>query len=140
LSNLGGDYNLDGGGGAVGGGIYDRPDAPAPGTVKTSFSQQTFLTGLFSATAFPAPAVGTNGNLGRNTFRGPHQVTGDVAVMRAISITEGKQLQFRFEAFNVLNKVNLYLPNTDLSVKGLFGKSTQAFDPRTLQASLKFSF
>lgn len=140
LSNLGGDYNLDGGGGAVGGGIYDRPNLPATHAVKTSFSQQDFLTGLFPATAFPAPALGRNGNLGRNTFRGPRQITGDVAVMRAFSITEGKELQFRVEAFNVLNKVNLYLPNTDLSVKGLFGKSTQAFDPRTLQASLKFSF
>jgi hypothetical protein len=140
LTNLGGDYNLDGGGGAVGGGIYDRPNAPAPGTVKTSFRQQDFLTGLFSATAFPTPALGTDGNLGRNTFRGPHQITADVAVMRAFSIHERKQVQLRFEAFNVLNKVNLYLPNTDLSVKGLFGRSTQAFDPRTLQASLKFSF
>src|SRR5262249_52018635 len=29
----GGDYNGDGGGGAVGGGFYDRPDAPLPGTI-----------------------------------------------------------------------------------------------------------
>ena len=28
----GGDFNADGGGGAVGGGFYDRPDAPAAGT------------------------------------------------------------------------------------------------------------
>jgi hypothetical protein len=70
--------------------------------------------------------------------------------MRAFVIRDRTQLQFRMEAFNVLNKVNLYLPNTDLSLAlkpngtysttSLFGKSSQAFDPRTLQASLKLSF
>jgi hypothetical protein len=139
LANLGGDYNLDGGGGAVGGGFYDRPNTPAPGTIKSSFSQRDFITGLFPAGAFPVPAMGTDGNLGRNTFRGPHQINADVAVMRAFKIRERQRLQVRLEAFNVLNKVNLYLPSTDLSV-GTFGKSILAFDPRTLQASMKFSF
>jgi hypothetical protein len=54
-------------------------------------------------------------------------------------VTEGKQLQLRVEAFNALNNVNLYLPNADLSV-GNFGKSTQAYDARTLQAGLRFIF
>ena len=139
LANLGGDYNMDGGGGAVGGGFYDRPNAPAPGAIKSSFSQHDFITGLFPASAFPTPAIGTSGNLGRNTFRGPHQINADVAIMRAFRIQEQKQLQARFEAFNVLNKVNLYLPVTDLSV-ATFGTSVKAFDPRTLQASIKFIF
>jgi hypothetical protein len=139
LTNLGGDYNLDGGGGAVGGGVYDRPNVPIAGTIKTSFGQQDFLNGLFSASAFPVPALGTNGNLGRNTFRGPHQITADIALMRSFAVREQKQLQFRLEAFNALNKVNLYLPNTDLSVKN-FGTVTQAFDSRILQASFRFTF
>lgn len=33
-----GDYNLDGGGGAVGGGFYDRPNALLPKTIKTKFN------------------------------------------------------------------------------------------------------
>jgi hypothetical protein len=139
LTNLGGDYNLDGGGGAVGGGVYDRPNVPVAGTIKTSFSQQDFLNGLFSASAFPVPALGTNGNLGRNTFRGPHQITADIALMRSFAVREQKQLHFRLEAFNALNKVNLYLPNTDLSVKN-FGTVSQAFDARILQASFRFTF
>jgi hypothetical protein len=139
LANLGGDYNMDGGGGAVGGGFYDRPNAPAPGAIKSSFSQHDFITGLFPASAFSTPAIGTNGNLGRNTFRGPHQINADIAIMRAFRIQEQKQLQIRFEAFNVLNKVNLSLPVTDLSV-ATFGTSVKAFDPRTLQASIKFIF
>ena len=137
--NSGGDYNLDGGGGAVGGGFYDRPNAPAPGTIKSSFSQSDFLKGLFDASQFSAPAPGQNGTLGRNTFRGPHYVTFDLSVARSFTVIGEKQLQFRFEAFNALNNVNLFLPNSDLSLAS-FGKSTQAHEARTMQGSLRFIF
>ena len=137
--NNGGDYNLDGGGGAVGGGFYDRPNAPATGTIATSFSRRDFLTGLFPASAFPTPAPGQNGTLGRNTFRGPRFTSVDLSLARGITIREGLQLQLRFEAFNALNNVNLFLPNADLSLAS-FGKSTQAHDARTLQGSLRLTF
>jgi len=132
------DYNRDGGGGAVGGGFYDRPNTPVT-PLDTNFSRQDFLNGLFPASAFPAPTPGTNGNLGRNTFRGPSYMTLDVSLGRQISFGETKKLLLKIEAFNVLNTVNLYLPNADLSL-ATFGKSTQAFESRTLQASVKFSF
>src|SRR6185312_15564288 len=135
----GGDFNRDAGGGAVGGGFYDRPNAPAAGTVKSTFSQQDFLRGLFPASAFPKPTPGQNGTLGRNTFRGPDYRTLDLALGRSISFGESKKLQLRLEAFNALNHVNLFLPNADLSVSN-FGKSTQAFEPRNLQVSIRFSF
>lgn len=133
----GGDYNLDAGGGAVGGGFYDRPNAPA--NVATNFSTQQFLTGIFPASIFTAPTPGTDGNLGRNTFRGPHYTTIDLSLARQFSFSETKKIMFKLEAFNALNSVNLYLPNADLSLP-TFGKSTQAFEPRNLQASIKFIF
>lgn len=149
LTNIGGDYNLDGGG-AIFSGFYDRPNAPPAGAAKSSFSQKSFLTGLFNPNVFPTPALGANGTLGRFTYRGPHQVNADLSLARSFSIHERRQLQFRLEAINALNKVNLYLPNSDLSLAlksdgtysstSLFGQSTRAFDARTLQASLKFSF
>lgn len=138
-ATAGGDYNRDGGGGAVGGGFYDRPDAPAPGTTKSSFDKQDFLNGLFPASAFPAPAPGQSGTLGRNTFRGPRYMTVDLSLARSFAVMEGKQIQLRVEAFNALNNVNLYLPNADLSL-GNFGKSTQAYDARTLQIGARFIF
>ena len=137
--NTGGDYNLDGGGGAVGGGFYDRPDAPAPGTISKRFRQQDFLTGLFPASAFPTPGLGQNGSLGRNTFRGPRFFSLDLSLARSLSLQERTQLQFRLEAFNALNNVNLFLPNADLSLAS-FGRSTQAHDARTLQASVRLIF
>lgn len=136
-STAGGDYNRDGGGGAVGGGFYDRPNAPVG--INTNFNRQDFINGLFPASAFPAPVAGTNGNLGRNTFRGPKFTTLDISLGRQISFGERKKLMLKLEAFNALNNVNLYLPNADLSLP-TFGKSTQAFEPRTVQASVKFIF
>jgi hypothetical protein len=138
-SNAGGDYNRDGGGGAVGGGFYDRPNAPAPGAINTSFEKKDFLDGLFPASAFPAPAPGQSGTLGRNTFRGPKYSTVDLSLARSFALLEGKQIQIRFEAFNAFNNVNLYLPNADMSL-GNFGKSTQAFEARTLQIGARFIF
>lgn len=132
------DYNRDGGGGAVGGGFYDRPNAPVG--INTNFSRQDFLNGLFPASAFPVPTAGTNGNLGRNTFRGPRYTALDLSLARKFLFGETKSLMFKIEAFNALNNVNLYLPNADLNLVNTFGKSTQAFDPRALQASVKFMF
>ena len=135
----GGDYNADGGGGAVGGGFYDRPDVPTS-TVFRNFNKQQFLGGIFQVADFPKPARGTNGALGRNTFRGPRQFTNDVALSRGFRLTESKAIQFRAEAFNLFNTVNLALPNSDLSIPGAFGKSTTAFDPRQLQLGLRLQF
>ena len=136
-STAGGDYNRDAGGGAVGGGFYDRPNAPA--TSYGHFSQSDFLNGLFPASAFPTPTPGTNGNLGRNTYRGPSYTTLDVSVSRRFGFSEKKSLIVKLDAFNALNGVNLFLPNADLSLS-TFGKSTQAFEPRTMQASVKLLF
>lgn len=136
-STAGGDYNRDGGGGAVGGGFYDRPNAPTG--LNTSWSNRDFINGLFTASQFPAPVAGTDGNLGRNTYRGPGYTTLDLSVARKFNFTETKHLLLKVEAFNALNNVNLYLPNADLSLAN-FGKSTQAFDPRNVQVSAKFMF
>lgn len=134
----GGDYNLDGGGGAVGGGFYDRPNFS--GNVNANFSNRDFINGLFPVSAFSEPVRGTGGNLGRNTFRGPGYMTLDVSLGRQFSFGETKKLLLKVEAFNALNSVNLFLPNADLSLPTTFGKSTQAFEPRTMQVSAKLSF
>ncbi len=148
--NLGGDYNLDGGGAAPNAGYYDRPDAPAT-PLAASYARQDYINGVFNPGAFPLPALGQGGNLGRNTFRGPRYKSVDAALARSFPVGgERRRLQFRLEAFNLLNNVNLYLPNADLSLAlrpdgsysntSLFGKSTQAFEARSLQGSVRFIF
>jgi hypothetical protein len=137
--SAGGDYNADGGGGAVGGGFYDRPNTPEAGAIATSFGQDDFLNGLFPASAFPKPAAGANGTLGRNTFRGPRYATLDLSLTRTFALGGPRTAQFRLDVYNALDTVNLFLPNADLSVSN-FGKSTQAFDARVVQVGFKINF
>ena len=138
--SAGGDYNADGGGGAVGGGFYDRPNAPAPGPCPRSFSQDDFLNGLFDASDFPKPAPGTNGTLGpQHVPRAALFGARPVAVAQLRGWAARARSRCRLDAYNALNTLNLFLPNADLSVSN-FGKSTQAFDPRTLQIGVKFLF
>jgi hypothetical protein len=59
--------------------------------------------------------------------------------MRGFSLGGRRQLQVRLDVFNALNTLNLFLPNADLSI-GTFGKSTQAFDARTMQVGARFVF
>jgi hypothetical protein len=62
-------------------------------------------------------------------------------------LTEGINLQFRAEAFNFLNNVNLRLPNTSFSAgadgfnrSSTFGTITSARDARIIQFGLKVLF
>ena len=70
---------------------------------------------------------------------GPGFVGFDMGVVKATPITERVGLQFRFEAFNILNHANFNNPvNTLTNVN--FGKLTSAQDPRVLQFALKLAF
>ena len=67
-------------------------------------------------------------------------MTLDLSMSRSFAAVGGlARLQVRLDAYNALNTLNLFLPNADLSVSN-FGKSTQAFNPRTLQIGVKFLF
>ena len=77
------------------------------------------------ASDFPKPAPGTNGTLGRNTFRGPRNVTLDLSLSRQFAAGRSRYLQVRLDIYNALNNLNLFLPNSDLSLSNC-GKSTQA--------------
>ncbi|HEY6290425.1 MAG TPA: TonB-dependent receptor [Terriglobia bacterium] len=90
---------------------------------------------------FPVPTPGTDGNLGRNTFRGPGFGDTDFSLFKKIPLghNDARYLQFRAEFFNLFNRTNLYPPNANLS-SGTFGLSTQAFDPRQIQFGMKLFF
>jgi hypothetical protein len=89
--------------------------------------------------AFQAPASGTYGNLGNNTIVGPGRFNVDLGLVRSIRIGGERQIQFRAEAFNVLNRVQLNNPVTTLNSPN-FGFITSAGDPRIMQFAVKFEF
>jgi Carboxypeptidase regulatory-like domain len=94
----------------------------------------------FNPAAFAAPPAFTYGNAGRNSVYGPPLQTMDFALSRTFRITERANFQFRAEAFNALNKVNLGTPNRFVNTPQ-FGTITMAMTPgREIQLSGRISF
>jgi hypothetical protein len=94
----------------------------------------------FNPAAFAAPAAYTFGDVGRNSVYGPPLQTMDLALGRTFRLTEKANFQFRAEAFNALNKVNLGTPNRYVN-EPQFGTITMAMTPgREIQLSARISF
>ena len=61
----------------------------------------------FNSACFVLPAVGTLGDVSRNSLTGPRLFDVDMAVLKETKLSERFNLQFRFEAFNLFNDTNL---------------------------------
>ena len=105
----------------------------------------------FDPCAFELPEAGFYGNLGRNTVIGPGLANFDFAVVKNTTLSEGKSLQFRAEAFNVLNRANFNRPGPLTESIRLFNASgsrvassatirSTLTDSRQIQLGLKFTF
>jgi hypothetical protein len=94
----------------------------------------------FNPAAFAAPPAFTFGDVGRNSVYGPPLQTLDIALGRTFPLGERASFQFRGEAFNALNKVNLGTPNRFVNTPQ-FGTITMAMTPgREIQLSARISF
>ncbi len=94
----------------------------------------------FNPKAFATPPAYTFGDVGRNSLYGPPLRTLDIAVVRSFRMTERSSFQFRAEAFNALNMVNLGTPNRFVNTPQ-FGTITMPMTPgRELQLSARVSF
>ena len=127
-----GDFNADGNGG-------DRPNPPAAGVKTSGWTNNEYLRGIFLASDFPKPAPGQNGTLVRNAYRGPGYVDVSVSLSKKFDVTPKVSAEFRLDAFNATNRVNLSDPITDLSNSN-FGKSTSQLNPRALQTGVRVRF
>ena len=65
----------------------------------------------FDPTAFVLQPAGTLGTSGRGAFIGPNLRTVDLSAMKNFRIAERANIQFRAEAFNILNRANFGVPN-----------------------------
>lgn len=72
---------------------------------------------------------------------GPGSIQVDAGVMKSIALTRGGTFEFRCDAFNVLNHINLADPGANVSVPSSFGVITStSTDMRTLQFAGKIDF
>lgn len=69
----------------------------------------------FNTDAFATPDLGTFGNVGRNSLRGPAFINTQFSLQRNFTLPRKTTGQFRAEAFNVFNTPNLANPASSLS-------------------------
>jgi hypothetical protein len=93
----------------------------------------------FDTTVFSLPALYIFGNAPRNVAIGPGLQEFDLSLQKEIAITEAAKLQFRAEAYNLLNRSNFNLPNR-IAFTPNFGSISSAQDSRQLQLALKLMF
>ena len=133
---------------------YDRPNGVPDAKLNLDSSKRS-TEEWFNIQAVALQPLGSYGNLSRNPITGPGIFGVDFSTLKNFNFTERKYLQFRFEAFNVLNHPSFGDPNTTLSNSvlnssgvpvlgsGAFGtiRSTRGgIDMRELQFSLKLVF
>jgi hypothetical protein len=86
------------------------------------------------------PATQPFGNAGRNIVRGTPFYQLDLGVEKKFPVfREGTEIQFRAEAFNLLNKTNFGAANGDRS-SNAFGTIRSTFQARQIQFAMKFVF
>jgi hypothetical protein len=136
---------------STGSGGYDRPN----GTGVSPYLANPTPSRYFSLDAFVEAPAGQFGNVGRNAVRGPGIVGFDAEIHKTFKMPykEGHVVQFRFEAFNVLNHPNWGMPNLNtLSGATVAGKTARdshqnfgvvtgtATAMRQIQLGLKYTF
>jgi len=120
-----------------------RPNQIAANPYCATISVNCWLT----ASAFAAPATGTFGSSGSDSLLGPGYFQVDLSLSRRFILYENHTLEFRADAFNVENRVNLSIPVSALNSAN-FGHITSDItapgsasgDPRIMQLSLKYLF
>jgi len=124
-----GDFNADG----------VNYDFPNTGSYQTPSNRNSYLNGIFTASSFTVPNLGSGGNEGVNRFRNPGFAELDAALLKDIPLFERLKLQIRAEGFNMLNRVNLGGIDGNLA-SGTFGRSTSQLQPRWFQFGVRIFF
>lgn len=103
---------------------------------------------FFNTCAFVDPPLGSFGDAGRNSVRGPGFQIWDFSVFKFFRLSERSRLEFRSEFFNIPNHTNFLLSksgpqqsnNSTVLGSSAYGFLTAARSPRQIQFALKLSF
>jgi len=99
----------------------------------------------FDPCYFSLPAAGTFGNSGRDQYLGPALTALDTSFFKTFTVREGWNLQFRAEAFNILNHTTYTTPTLGVFAGTNYSTSAgiitrTATSSRQLQFALKLQF
>jgi hypothetical protein len=100
----------------------------------------------YNPAAFAQPAAGTFGNAGRNVGKGPDFWQFDASLSKNTNITEGTNLIFRAEVFNLFNRPNFDFANGFFGTPNFgrifntFGRTIGFGTSRQIQLSLRLRF
>ncbi|HEV2198524.1 MAG TPA: carboxypeptidase regulatory-like domain-containing protein [Bryobacteraceae bacterium] len=118
----------------IGAGPAQRPNATGDPNSGPKTPNEWFNTSVFSL-----PALYSFGNAPRNAVIGPGAQEFDISLMKEFPLGEMRRLEFRAEAYNLLNRPNFNVPNR-MAFTPNFGTISSAQDSRQLQFALRFSF
>src|SRR5205814_3549780 len=98
---------------------------------------------LTAPSQFPSPALGQEGNLGRNTYDQPGYDNVDLNLAKFFTIPwffgETLKLEARGEILNLFNRANLEFVSSDMN-SGNFGEATNSQPARTITFHVRASF
>jgi hypothetical protein len=126
------DNNLDGN-------TNDRADLIGNPLLNPDRSRSEVVAQWFNTAAFAQNGAGKDGTAGRNIIDGPGLKNVDLGLFRDFRFTERFKLQFRAEATNAFNLVNLSNPTTAQN-SSTFGQIRTARPMRQVQLGLRLSF
>jgi hypothetical protein len=118
----------------IGPGPAQRPNVSGDPNNGPRAPDQWFNTSIFSL-----PALFTFGDTPRNAVIGPGLRETDFSMQKDMALNETRKLQFRAEAYNLLNHPNFNIPNRTAFTSN-FGKISSAQDSRQLQFAVKLLF
>jgi hypothetical protein len=119
-------------------------------TVRPNLAGTPIVTGnplgnwFANPTVFVAPPPGAFGTVGRNSFVGPGFEDVDLALIKNTKVTERMNVQFRADAFDLLNHPNYGQPSGTVGSVGVIGSTRfptgDSGSSRQLQFALKLQF
>jgi hypothetical protein len=120
----------------------DRPNLVG-NPILSGRSRTQKISAFMNTAAFAqVPAGVPYGNVQRNVAIGPGFINTDLSAFKSFALWKEHNLQFRAEAFNLFNNVNLANPNVTLTSPS-FGKISALYtnySPRVIQFALKLYF
>ena len=106
----------------------------------TGRAAEGFGTTAFSGQGFFNNLPGQTSGLERAFLDGPWYFNIDATLAKSFRITESVRFQLRLEAFNALNKTNLFAGQLQNINSTTFGRITSAFSPRIVQIGGRIDF